>query len=139
MGIGAADEQARLSDALLRRHDMQDSLARVIDAEQRDAVPRSVRVKLLHHVADFRNRDALDPSIPSRRRNVVVGESEHLPGPRDRASLGVQPRKSVRRAFVDQGAVDVQQHLAFFFGDDMPLPYFLEHRARGHVRFPCAI
>src|SRR5688572_31787976 len=47
--IRAADEQSRLRDALLGRHDVQDSLPRIVDAEERDAIDRkSTRLNSSH-------------------------------------------------------------------------------------------
>ena len=66
--IGADDEQARLGDALLGRHDMQYALARIVDAEKRDAVLRRVR---LQAVTMLRISGSLMPSI--RRARLVVG------------------------------------------------------------------
>src|SRR5688572_31480421 len=85
--IRAADEQSRLRDALLGRHDVQDALPRIVDAEERDAMRSGVRMKLLHHVADLGNGDALDALLAAGGRHVMIGERENLLRSRDRAAL----------------------------------------------------
>jgi hypothetical protein len=56
----------------------------------------------------------------------MIGEREYLPGFRDAPARRFELRERVRRAFVDQRAVDVQEVLAFLESDDVRVPDFVE-------------
>jgi hypothetical protein len=128
--IRPADQQAWLRDALLGRHDVQDALTRIVDPEQRDAVPRCVGLQLEHHVADLGVRDSVDAFVAPSRRHVMVGEGEQLARTRDAAAFLLQFVERVRSALVNIGAIDVQQQFLAILRHDVTVPDFLDQRLR---------
>src|SRR5687768_13149767 len=119
--------------ALLRRHDVEDALPRVVDTKKRDAVFRGIGGELQHHVANLGNRDAIHTLLAAGGGHIMVVEREDLARARDFALLLFELREGVRRTLVDERAVDVEQQLAFLFRDHVAAPDFLEHRRCGHV------
>ena len=95
MGIRADYYEPRLGDALLRRHDVQYALARIVDTEQRNTVAGGILRQFLHHAADFRIRDAGHALVPARGWHIVIIECEHLPRTCHAALLRIEFGKRV--------------------------------------------
>jgi hypothetical protein len=107
---------------------MQNALPRIVDAEKHDAMRRGVRMQLLDHAADLRDGNASHTPLAAGGRHVMIGKCEHLLRLCHFTALGCESCECMRRAFVYQRAVHVQQHLAFFLCDHMIVPDLLEHR-----------
>src|SRR5436190_9493707 len=135
MRIGATDQQPRLCNALLRRHDMQNTLARIVDTEQRDAMPGRIGLQLDHHVADLRIGDSCHALFAPGGRYVMVVKCEHLLWARNATSLLLELGKRVRGPFMEKSAIHVQQEFPLFFDDYMAIPDFFEQRQR-HTKTP---
>src|SRR5690606_5997535 len=79
MAIAANDHKAWLRYALLRAHDMHDTLTLIMERKVIDLRPLHVRVKRFDHAREFR-RGGLFSRSPARR-NVMVRNAEDLIGP----------------------------------------------------------
>ena len=76
--IGTGNQQPRLGDALLRRHDVQNALPRIIKTEQLDAVQFGVFVLRDHHVADFIDGDTRDTLLAAGGGHVMIRKGQDL-------------------------------------------------------------
>jgi hypothetical protein len=63
----------------------------------------------------------------------MIGESKDLARPEYRSILRAQRRERMRRAFVDERAVDVEQRLPLGHCDRVTAPDLVEHRLCSHL------
>ncbi|SRR5260221_343680 len=82
VAVAADQHHAGLADALLRPDDMDDALARIVEAEDGNAMRRGVAADRLDHLAAVRLVDRGD--VAAGRRHVMVGRAEGAVWPRDR-------------------------------------------------------
>ncbi len=116
VAVAADDQQPRQRQALLRTDHMHDALARIVEAEQLDAVLGRVLLDLPHHA---RQLGIGDVAPRAARRHVMVGDAEGQPGLGDRhAALG-QLAEGMERALVHVVAIDPEQRLAVLATHDL--------------------
>ena len=137
VAVAADDRGARQGEALLGADDVDDALADVAHAEQRDAELRAVPVQGLD--LDARGL-VLDRPRAVGRRDVVVRDGQRQVGPAHLAAGGAQPLEGLRaRHLVDEVAVDVEEAgAAGRLLDQVAVPDLLEEgaSARRHVLLP---
>ncbi len=138
VGVRARNHQTGLGDPLLRPHDVEDALADVAHAEQFDVVVARIPLDDLHHVADFRVRDGVEPARAVGGRHVVIRKGEGLARVAHRPALAPDLVEGVEGVLLQQQAVDVDQALAVLaLGDDMLLPDLVENRLGVLAVHPC--
>src|SRR5688572_13849582 len=112
MRVRSRHDHARLYEPELRRDDMHDSLLWMRDAEMDYACVARIGLELFHHRACFRIRDSAGTQMPACRRHVMVGEGERLQRTAYLPALLAQPVECVKRAFVNDVVIHVEQRLA---------------------------
>ena len=130
VAVAADDRHAGLRQAQLRADDVDDPLLRVVQIVEPDA-------KLLAVVAervDLLLGDRVeDRQRPIRGRNVMVGRGHGPLGPAHFATGQSQTFESLGAGdLVNQMEIDIQnRRLPCLGSDDVGVPNFVEHRARG--------
>ncbi len=115
--IAAHDEEAGQGQALLRRHHMHDALARIVEAEQRDAVARRVVHQLADHAGDLGIGNVL--ARTARGDRPVVGERQVGPASGDRGAAVGELGEGVERSFVHIMAVHPEERVAVLGPQDL--------------------
>ena len=128
--VAAHDRHPRLGQAELRADDVDDALARVADAVQRDAELGAVGLEL----ADLGRGHLVDDGQAAvGRRDRMVGGGDGLAGPADADPARAQPGERLRaRDLVDEVEVDGEDRgRARVLGDDVVGPDLLDDGSGG--------
>jgi len=129
VAVAADDGQARQRQALLGAGDVDDALAGIVEAEQRDAVGGRVGGELVDHARD---RGVGNGTAAPARRDIVVGDAEGQVRPRDRGPARGDLPEGVVRALVHEMPVDPQQREPVVAArDDVGVPQSVEQGAGG--------
>ena len=115
VAVAADDEEARQGQPLLRADHMDDALARVVEAEQRDPCAAAFADSSVDHAPDVAVRNA---GGAGAGRHVVVGDAEGEVRAGDAGALRRELVEGVEGALVDEVAVDPEQGRAVLAGDD---------------------
>ena len=128
--VAAHDGHPRLGQAELRTDDVDDALAGVADAVERDAELGAVRLELV----DLREGHRVEERQAAiRRRDRVVGGGHGLARSANAEAAGAQAGERLRAGdLVDEVEVDREDgRRARILGHDMVGPDLLDDRARG--------
>ena len=106
VAVAADDQQPRQRQSLLGADHMHNALARIAQAEQRDAVFRCIGFEVAHHRRDLRVGDRL--AAPACR-HVMIGNPEGELRLGGRTAARFHLAEGVKRAFVHVVAVDPEQ------------------------------
>ena len=127
MAVAADHGQSRQGQALLGPDDMDDALARIVQAEELDAVTRRVGAEIVDHPGDLGIGDVVAPT----RRHIVVGDAEGQAGLRDAAIASGNLGEGVERTLMHEMPVDPEQRVARGpRHDDMGVPELVEQGTR---------
>ena len=116
VAVAADDQQSGQGQALFRPDNVHDALARIVEAEQPDAVLFGVVLDLAHHARDLGIGDVVTRTA---RRHVMIGHAEGQPGLRHLDAAFAKLGEGVKRAFMDVVAVHPQQRLAVVAPHDL--------------------
>jgi hypothetical protein len=124
VGVAADDGHARLGEALLRPHDVDDALAGITHAELGDTELDAVAAQGLHLEA----RDGIDDALVAiRGGDIVIGHRQIGRNPPGLAPGQAQPGEGLGRGdLMDQLAVDVEERRAILVvADEVLVPQFV--------------
>ena len=133
VAVAADDEEARQGQPLLRPDHMDDALARVVEAEQRDPVRGGIRRQPGDHAPDVAVRNA---GGAGAGRHVVIRDAE---GEIRAGDAGAERRELVEGmegTLVDEVAIDPEQGRAVLAGDDLMARQSLSKSVLG---VPCVL
>ena len=116
VAVAAHGQQARQRQPLFGPDHMHDALARIAQAEQRDAVIRRIGLEIGHHGGDLRIGDAGGAAVGG---DVMVGDGESEPRLGHLAPARLQLAEGVERAFMHVMAVDPEQRGAVLAAGDL--------------------
>ena len=133
MRIAAGERDARLREAEFGADYVHDALLRIVHAEAADAVFGAVQIKQANHFARVGVDHIGEAFFAAAGGHVVIGGGEALARFAHLAPLFGQRTKGVKRAVVQQIAVDVEQRFAALVDDHVLLPDFFEQRLRYQI------
>lgn len=129
MAVSAYDGHSRLGDALFWPNDVHDSLARVVETVERDALLIAISYERLDLLSRKRVGNAV---LAAGGGDGVIDGGQSQVGPPGVPAAESQPFKGLRRRdFVNKVEVDIQQiGLTWSAPDDVVAVYLLEEGAR---------
>ncbi len=128
VAVAAHDRKPRQRQPLLRPDHMNDALARIVEAEQYDAVRRRVGLERAHHRRDF---GIGDRPVAAARRHIVIGDAEGELRLGDVAPARAHLAEGMERAFMHVMAIDPEERGAVLARHDrVRRPQFVDQGLR---------
>ena len=128
VAVATDDRQARQGQPLFGSNNVDDALARVVEAEHLQLVVRGILGQLVDHPRDVRIGRA---SLALTGGHVMVGDREGQIGPRDLALARPQLVEGMERAFMHEVPVDPEQDVILILLQNiMAAPQLVEQGQR---------
>ena len=131
MRVAAGHGQPRQCKAGLRADHMHDALIGVAHAKGAYAIVGAIGIKQANHLARVGVVHRGNALLTIARGHVVIAGGQMLARLAHLAALLGQRAECMKRAIVQQVAVDIDQRLRAFIDHYMLRPDFLEHRGHG--------